>query len=59
MKYLAIAVVLVLLFLLIPFLIARSDRIATRSFSAILAFIVCIVLTVPSVFLHQIMNNLR
>lgn len=59
MKYLGIAIVLVLLFLLISFLTARSDRIATRSLGAILAILVCIILIVASVFLHQIMNTLN
>ena len=59
MKYLGIAVVLVLLFLLISFLTARSDRIATRSLGAILAILVCIILIVASVFLHQIMDTLK
>ena len=59
MKYLGIAVVLVLLFLLISFLKARSDRIATRSLGAVLAVVVCIILIVASVFLHQVMNTLN
>ena len=59
MKYLGIAVVLVLLFLLISFLTARSDRIATRSLGAVLAVVVCIILIVASVFLHQVMNTLN
>ena len=59
MKYLGIALVLVLLLLLISFLTARSDRIATRSVGAILAILVSIILIVVSVFLHQIMNTLN
>lgn len=59
MKYPRIAVVLVLLFLLISFLTARSESIAARSIGAILAVIVCIVLIVAAVFLHQIMSALN
>ena len=59
MKYLGIAVVLVLLFLLISFLTARSESLAARSIGAILAVIVCIILIVAAVFLHQIMSALN
>lgn len=58
-KYLGIAVVLVLLFLLISFLTAKSENTAARSIGLILAVIICIILIAASVFLHQIMNALN
>lgn len=58
-KYLGIAVVLVLLLLALTFLSARSKNTAARSLGAILALVVCVVLIVAVVYLRQIMSALH